>query len=307
MMELHYWKVFCFITYCTAILAPVSLMGMMDDNNDQRTNPGTAMELDEILTEEEQTLQSNEKSTMDYTESSGEYEVSMEPEPFTTENTKVSIITGESIGKFIQNNTKIPTQNWNWESLEDLIETSGLEYAEDLSAQNTQAILDGINILSRDLKKFGIYRVDLEKPNAFALYKTALGNILKQYFEHQERRYGFNIIALLRNETELWLGEIPSKEKMSSPKRGGDHPLNEKLMATKKEVDTAFAIFEPLLDKLFIEGKSEATQERRKTCWLCTKDCVLVIVICYFILGSLIGLGSGALLAIVNVPGIKCP
>ena len=78
-------------------------------------------------------------------------------------------------------------------------------------------------------------------------------------------------------------------------------------MATKKEVDAAFAIFEPFLDKLFIEGQPEATQERRKTCWMGTKDCALVLVICYIILGSIIGLGSGVWLAIVSTPGVKCP
>lgn len=270
-MKSHYWKLLCAFLYCTTICTPTLLISMDDGNSEFEMNDLADLE-------------------------AGKH--------FTLHNTQVAVITGESIGNFISQNRNIPVFNPQNQTALDLIRNCNLKNFKNLAQQDVTRILDGINSLYQQdvCDQFSFHRIDLTSPQAHDQILHALGNITGQYWWQDERPYGFNIIILLRDHTELWLCEIPSKSEIAAIKRNNlridaASPFEGK----EAEVLTAMEMFEPLLGKLFLEGRSQEVQERRKACWSCTKGAAVILVIIIVAGFMFVGAATGLIGAINSI------
>lgn len=280
-MKSHCWKLFCAIVYCTILCTPSILMSMDASGDEFEHNDNhDVIEMDDMADLE-----------------AGHH--------FTLQNTQVALITGESIGNFITKNLNIPGFNPQNLSALDLIRNCNLKAFKNLAQSDIIKILDGINSLYHQdvCDQFAFKRIDLASPLAQEQILHALGDITGQYWWQDERPYGFNIIVLLRDHTELWLCEIPSKSEIAAIKRkrirAGDE--SSPFEGKEAEVVAAMTMFEPLLNKLFIEGRSQEVQERRKACWSCTKGAAVILVIIIVAGFMFVGAATGLISAINSI------
>ncbi|MBS1988273.1 hypothetical protein JST56_04735 [Candidatus Dependentiae bacterium] len=280
-MKSHYWKIFRIAMYCSTLCMPSALI-CMDASGDEFEDHDNhhAIEMDDMADLE-----------------AGKH--------FTLQNTQVAVITGESIGNFITQNKNISVFNPQNRTALDLIRNCNLKAFKNLAQQDVIRIIDGVNgLYEQDVcDQFAFHRIDMTSPLAHDQILHALGNITGQYWSQDERPYGFNIIILLRNHTELWLCEIPSKSELAAIKkkrlRAGEEasPFEGK----EAEVVSAMTMFEPLLSKLFLEGRSQEVQERRKACWSCTKGAAVILVIIIVAGFMFVGAATGLIGAINSI------
>lgn len=224
---------------------------------------------------------------------------------FTPQNTAILVITAESIANFITKNSLLPQFNPQGLTLADLSRNLNFKAFKNVTGDDQRKILLGMNEFRKlgVLDQFHVHCIDVSSPQAYDLILQAVGDVIGQYFYQDDRPYGFNFIMLLKDQTELWICEIPSKSEVESVLSGKRKPLrtpaeNEELPFTGKEgeVYQALTMFEPLLNKLFIEGRSQEVQERRKAFWTCCKGTAVVIAI---IVVAIIAFG-GVVAAIIS-------
>ncbi len=237
-------------------------------NHNQKLN---AMEID---IEEVDQKQINDEESSIFIEDKDDY--------FTYKNTQVGIITQKSISEIIANNTYLPNFNIkNINSLKSLIKSLNLALFKNMPSHEASSILEGMNALIKSdcTEQFSIFRIDLNSVNSHKNILESLGKITGKYLTYSDRSYGFNITALLKNETELWLCEIPPKESLEQvldkAKKGsfGESPFSGK----EGEVSQALDMFSPLLKILFIDGQPEEIQVKRKAYWSCFKGSAIIL------------------------------
>lgn len=225
---------------------------------------------------------------------------------FTTKNTQITVITADSIADFINQNKLTPEFRSENISLDQLVKNLKFKELQNISTQEQRNILNGMNkFMQLDvLDQFHVHQIQTDHPNAYNIILNAVGDVVGQYFFQDDRPYGFNFIMLLKDQKELWICEIPSKSEVdraiANTKRannGTESPFSGK----EAEVLAAMEMFEPLLNKLFIEGRSQEVQERRKACWTCTKGGAIILVIVIIAVYMFIGATSGLITAIDSV------
>lgn len=226
---------------------------------------------------------------------------------FTAINTQIAVITGDSIAQFIQRNQLTPPIQTDNVSLDTLIKNLKLESLNTLSGAEQKQILHGYNEMLRlnIAEHFHIKNINLSDPTAFNQILGIIGEVVGQYFSQDERAHGFSFVILLRNQNELWVCEIPSTSEVEAVTNGqktfraiqnGQSPFSGK----EQEVLAAMEMFEPLLNKLFIEGKPQAMQERRKAMWSCCKGLAVVVAILIVAYLAVVGASSNLVIAVTD-------
>lgn len=254
----------------------------------------------------------NERSQFDLVEHSDNPNSSAVATPrqfndyFTTRNTQITVITADSIADFINQNKLTPEFKVQDIHLDQLVKNLKFKELENISTIEQRNILNGMNQFMHleVLDQFHVHQIQTDNPNAYNIILNAIGDVIGQYFYQDDRPYGFNFIMLLKDQAELWICEIPSKSEIdravANTKRannGAESPFSGK----EAEVLAAMEMFEPLLNKLFIEGRSQEVQERRKACWTCTKGSAIILVIVIIAVYMFIGATSGLITAIDSV------
>ena len=141
-----------------------------------------------------------------------------------------------------------------------------------------------------------VYEIDITDHDFNLIRKSikeALGSIVSQYIQQDERPYGYQMIALLDQNGIFYLLKIPSKNELQPKEVRSASDLNKKssgstpFVQNVEEVSKILDMFTPFLYDHFAKGKPAEVQQELKDDCICCKALVLcgVVIIFIFIVG----------------------